>query len=108
MISLHKNSSVLLANLVNALITDCINKNLFLRNISNCYPLILLFCYVNLGVWIIACLLKGRFYNKVREHRTCHVCNNNLLGDEFHYLFNCTSFNDIRKKYLDSYFFQKS
>lgn len=38
------------SNAINALITERINKNLFVRNISNSYPLILLFRYLNLGV----------------------------------------------------------
>ena len=32
---------------------------------------------------------KGRFNNTVRENRTCNVCCQNQIGDEFHYLLIC-------------------
>ena len=47
---------------------------------------------------------KGRFENVAREQRTCHLCDGNLLGDEFYYLFNCKYFDMDRVKYIDEYF----
>ena len=32
---------------------------------------------------------KGRYKNIPREQRICNLCCNNLVGDEFHYLFIC-------------------
>ena len=42
----------------------------------------------------------GRFFNIDRSERYCNLCNVNKLGDEFHYLFKCTFFNNVRAKYL--------
>ena len=33
---------------------------------------------------------NGRFTNLPRHNRTCHICNNNCLGDEFHFIFECS------------------
>ena len=32
---------------------------------------------------------KERYENIPREKRTCKICTSNLIGDEFHYLFEC-------------------
>ena len=50
----------------------------------------------------------GRFQNIDRSQRTCHLCTSNVLGDEFHYLFQCKYFLTDRKKYIKKYFFQHS
>ena len=42
----------------------------------------------------------GRFFNIDRSERHCNLCNVNELGDEFHYLFKCTFFNNARAKFL--------
>ena len=41
----------------------------------------------------------GRFNNIPIENRKCTYCNR--LGDEFHYLLECTKFRLIRNKYID-------
>ena len=43
---------------------------------------------------------KGRFINIERNQRVCHLCNNGLLGDEYHYLMECSYFNNDRKNIL--------
>ena len=47
---------------------------------------------------------KERYLNIDHNQRVCHLCNSHSLGDEFHYLFECTFFNNDRKKYIDSYY----
>ena len=42
----------------------------------------------------------GRFFNIDRSERHCNLCNANELGDEFHYLFKCTFFNNVRAIFL--------
>ena len=32
------------------------------------------------------------------------MCNQECIGDEFHYLFQCTVLNDLRKRYLSPYY----
>ena len=43
--------------------------------------------YVNLELPIET----GRWFNIERDDRICHLCNSDV-GDEFYYIFNCTSF----------------
>ena len=43
---------------------------------------------------------------KTFAERTCHLCNVEL-GDEYHYLFSCKSFNQERTTYLKPYYRHK-
>ncbi len=45
---------------------------------------------------------KGRWNNTPRNDRICPDCPNRQIGDEFHYLFECSKFNTERIKYLDA------
>lgn len=47
---------------------------------------------------------KGRWDNIERNQRFCPLCNCNLIGDEFHYLFQCEFFKDSRQKLLPRYY----
>ena len=40
---------------------------------------------------------KGRFWGVDRDDRICDLCDNGNLGDEFHYLFECSFFWSERK-----------
>ena len=42
----------------------------------------------------------GRFFNIDRSERYFNLCNVKELGDEFHYLFKCTFFNNVRAIFL--------
>ena len=33
--------------------------------------------------------------------RICNLCDENIIGDEFHYILECNYFNNVRKKYID-------
>ena len=46
----------------------------------------------------------GRWFNIKRELRICPLCNNNNIGDEFHYLFECSEFREERRCYLKKYY----
>ena len=48
---------------------------------------------------------KGRYFGVERNLRVCVLCNNNLLGDEFHYLFECEFFKTERKLFISKYFY---
>jgi hypothetical protein len=51
-----------------------------------------------LGCWRIATVL-GR-HNKIpREERCCELCGSNQVEDEFHVIFECKLYDDIRKTY---------
>ena len=42
----------------------------------------------------------GRSFGNDRDERLCDLCDHSELGDEFHYLYNCTFFAEKRKTYL--------
>jgi hypothetical protein len=42
----------------------------------------------------------GRFFGIDRDEHLCDLCDHSELGDEFHYLYNCSYFAEERKKYL--------
>jgi hypothetical protein len=39
-------------------------------------------------------------FNIDKSERYCNLCNVSELGEEFHYLFKCTFFNNVRAKFL--------
>ena len=49
----------------------------------------------------------GRWRNIKRENRICNLCNGRNLGDEFHYLFECPSLLNERKKYFEPHFINR-
>ena len=51
--------------------------------------------------------IVSRRYNVIpRNERFCTHCNEGKIGDEFHYLFQCSRFYDQRKKYLKQYYWK--
>ena len=42
----------------------------------------------------------GRWNNIERNDRICPKCNSGDVGDEYHYIFKCAHFEDVRKKYI--------
>ena len=47
---------------------------------------------------------SGRRLNIPNGEIICIMCNRGCIGDEFHYLFQCTVLNDLRKRYLCPYY----
>jgi hypothetical protein len=47
----------------------------------------------------------GRHRNIDREYRICQLCSKNVLGDEFHALFECEAFKSERLKYIEKYYY---
>ena len=43
----------------------------------------------------------GRWKKIIRENRFCHLCSRRELGDEYHYIFDCTEFINERKLYFE-------
>ena len=50
-------------------------------------------------------IVKGRYTDTPVHERTCPLCTINDIGDEFHYLFNCTFFTAQRVKYIMRYYY---
>lgn len=49
----------------------------------------------------------GRWENVQHSERKCLLCNADKIGDEFHYLFECSSFRAARHKYLSPFFIRR-
>ena len=49
---------------------------------------------------------KGRYFGLSRQDRLCHLCNRHEIGDEFHYIFNCTFFANDRRKYIAPHYYR--
>ncbi len=45
----------------------------------------------------------GRFTDKPIEYRTCLICEEGLLEDEYHFLLYCNAMKGIRSTYFDEY-----
>ena len=43
---------------------------------------------------------------KVYSERLCKLCNSGQIGDEFHFILECKSLENLRKKYLCKYYNQ--
>ena len=39
--------------------------------------------------------------------RKCRLCENNDVGDEYHYLLTCSFFADLRRQYIQKYYFTR-
>ena len=46
----------------------------------------------------------GRWQNIERENRKCVLCNSDAIGDEYHYIFNCSAFDNCRKQCIAFYY----
>ena len=42
----------------------------------------------------------GRYLNILRENRLCTLCLANDIGDEYHYMFICEFFKDVRERFV--------
>ena len=51
----------------------------------------------------------GRFSNNriAREDRYCTFCNSRDIEDEYHVMLICPCYNDIRRKYIKTYYFKR-
>ena len=50
-------------------------------------------------------IVAGRYSNIPIDERICKICQINEIGDEFHYLFNCTFFSPQRARHLKRYYY---
>ena len=50
-------------------------------------------------------IVTGRYQGLDIDDRICTLCDTNEIGDEFHYLYKCTHFNDLRSRYLKSRYY---
>ena len=49
----------------------------------------------------------GRWENVDYAQRTCTLCRSNKLGDEFHFLFECPTFDTIRTQYIPTFYIRR-
>ena len=45
-------------------------------------------------------IVTGRYEGLSIDDRICTLCTTNETGDEFHYLYKCSYFNDLRVRFL--------
>ena len=51
---------------------------------------------------------KGRWSNILRENRYCELCQKNQIGDEYHYIFECTNLSEKRTSLLPKHLIERS
>ena len=51
---------------------------------------------------------SGRYMNVERHLRFCNNCNLGEIDDEYHFILVCTSYSDIRTKYIKPYYWRHS
>ena len=83
------------------IVKDNLDFESYLRKL-NCNDRINL-CKFRCGNHHLPCV-AGRYVNIPRSERKCNLCDLNAIGDEFHYLFECTYFSDDRAKYISRYY----
>ena len=52
-------------------------------------------------------IVIGRYTGVALDNRICTLCNLSEIGDEFHYLFKCSFFNEDRFKYVKRYYYSQ-
>jgi hypothetical protein len=50
---------------------------------------------------------KGRWSNIPRENRYCEFCQKNQIGDEYHYIFECTNLSAKRTSLLPKHLIER-
>ena len=50
---------------------------------------------------------EGRYRNEARPQIICNLCDKRDIEDEFHFIFVCSIYSNIRSKYIKKYFFQR-
>ena len=48
----------------------------------------------------------GRWNGQFISERLSTLCSNGQIGDEFHFILECKSLENLRKKYLCKYYYQ--
>ena len=44
----------------------------------------------------------GRYKNEEVHERVCNICNENVVEDEIHFMFNCNAYTHIRQPFFES------
>ena len=52
------------------------------------------------------CIETGRYKNVPLERRICSMCKSDV-EDEYHFMLKCPAYNNLRKRYLKPYYFQR-
>ena len=83
---------------------DIISMEKYLLNLPEKYSK--LFCKFRTGNARLP-IETGRWKDIPRENRFCNLCNRNEIGDEFHYLFDCTDnfLKQARQTFIPNYYY---
>ena len=63
--------------------------------------------YVEYGCHWATCIEHGRHTNTPINNRNCKLFNSDI-EDEFHFVFKCSHYRDIRCKYIKKYYWKKA
>jgi hypothetical protein len=50
---------------------------------------------------------RGRYFNIPECNRKCKLCSNIDIEDEYHFIFICPVYENLRKLYIDKYYYEK-
>ena len=50
---------------------------------------------------------SGRHTNIPKNERKCNICNSNDIEDEYHFVIVCPLYTDIRKMYIDKFYYNR-
>ena len=50
---------------------------------------------------------QGRYRHVNRNERYCLLCNEDKIGDEFHFILECKALVDLRKKFIPKYYYNR-
>lgn len=79
--------------------THCFENYLSFLNLRSCIVL----CKFRLGNHKLP-VERGRYNNIPRERRFCHLCNENMIADEFHFILECPALLHFRKQFLPKHY----
>ena len=49
---------------------------------------------------------KGRYTNVPRDQRICLNCNSNDIEDEYHFIFMCPKYSDLRSRFIKRFYYR--
>ena len=74
------------------------------RNLK-CLPEFVMYALAEFRIGSSKLAVNSRnYYDIPRNERLCTNCDQHKLGDEYHFLFECSLLNDLRVRYLPMYF----
>ena len=72
------------------------------------YARLLFYTYYKISSFCYTLLIeKGRYHNIERGKRICQICDMNDVEDEYHFIFKCPFYTNLRHLYIKKYYLSK-